>query len=590
MPTRAKYANNAFTRDGLVVNVVPNASVTLFEPGTTTPLAATIYAAATGGATLTNPFVTDADGNIEFYLEAAQDVKITATGVGVGTLTADFVRVFPSASDLIYQDQAAEAGVAGGFSATRDDNASYAFTAQNLDTVNGLGFRIRTPSNVDFVRSGRSSVLGNDAFLIDTRSAGAPDNTLFLVGHRPTNSYVVADFVLEAQGTGGTQDAGALRGVADQRNANGNSLIRALEGRARRLAPAIAAGTWGAELNVTSDVASPGDPTYYVGAYIAAGSVLVGEVRADSGVYVGGPAGWRNGYYFADESGDLLFRVASGSESGDNPGDVPALGDLYSFKAGSTFRVGVINHEGASSPNTYAGLHFDNGTNIKALVLGALTGGVAYRPILLAPNGSSVGVNLTEAGLAAGAGGASAGAMATTLFVNGSVGVETTATLKQIATPSAPNSGYTSLYTKSGGGLYSIASGSAEKQHKTGSQSTMSASAASGTVAVNTYSDVTNGFATLTTTGGNLLVTATLCQSNSAAGSAMYLALSLDGGAEVGEVVTIESDNNSQFTQTVVWLFTGVSAAIHTVKMRWKTSGGTSTAYSGRVLLTEEAH
>lgn len=163
--------------------------------------------------------------------------------------------------------------------------------------------------------------------------------------------------------------------------------------------------------------------------------------------------------------------------------------------------------------------------------------------------------------------------------------------LKQISGPNAsPASGYDALYVKSSDVLALKNSSGTEQTYKAGGQSAMNASNASGTTASASYADVTNASDTITTTGGNLIAIASFCQSNSAATSAMYAALSLDGAAEVGEVVTIETDNTFQHSQCIVYRWSGVSAGSHTVKLRWKTSGGTSTAYGGRVILIEEGH
>lgn len=98
---RARYNSMALTADGLPVNIVPNATVTLYEAGTTTPLSDTIYAGATGGSTLTNPFTADAYGNFTFYLATAKRVKITTTGTGVGTFTNDYEPVLADPEDLL---------------------------------------------------------------------------------------------------------------------------------------------------------------------------------------------------------------------------------------------------------------------------------------------------------------------------------------------------------------------------------------------------------------------------------------------------------------------------------------------------------
>lgn len=97
---RARYNNMALTRTGVVVNTVPNAQVTLYEAGTTTPLADTIYANPTGVVTLTNPFFADSNGNYTFYLDTPQSIKISMTGSGLGTFVSDFEQLHPAPEDI----------------------------------------------------------------------------------------------------------------------------------------------------------------------------------------------------------------------------------------------------------------------------------------------------------------------------------------------------------------------------------------------------------------------------------------------------------------------------------------------------------
>ena len=111
-------------------------------------------------------------------------------------------------------------------------------------------------------------------------------------------------------------------------------------------------------------------------------------------------------------------------------------------------------------------------------------------------------------------------------------------------------------------------------------------SAFSGTTTSTSYVDITGGSATLTTTGGVLVAIAVQCANMTAATNASYLALSLDAATEVGEVVTVPA-NASQFVQVAIYLFTGVSAASHTVKARYKVSASTSNNFSGLLLLLE---
>ena len=90
MAARARYSTTAITKESSsnLLTLLPGADVTLYEPGTTTPLAATIYAGASGVLTKTNPFTISSDALVQFYLEKPQPVKIVVT-LGAQTLTMD---------------------------------------------------------------------------------------------------------------------------------------------------------------------------------------------------------------------------------------------------------------------------------------------------------------------------------------------------------------------------------------------------------------------------------------------------------------------------------------------------------------------
>lgn len=112
---RAKYFTNAFKLNGAAVEIVPNTNVTVYEPGTTNPLAQVLYRGPTGTAPaniLGNPFQTDAFGNIEFWLDAAQRVDLQAAGAGV-SLVADYEPVMPDPRDLLVNHGAVAVGLDG---------------------------------------------------------------------------------------------------------------------------------------------------------------------------------------------------------------------------------------------------------------------------------------------------------------------------------------------------------------------------------------------------------------------------------------------------------------------------------------------
>jgi len=103
MAARARYYEVAQLPDSDgFIRKVPNPTVTVYEQGTTTPIADTIYAAETGGTTLTNPFTGGANGEIEFFLADAQRVSIKFEGTSpvVGSVTKNYEAVWPSPADI----------------------------------------------------------------------------------------------------------------------------------------------------------------------------------------------------------------------------------------------------------------------------------------------------------------------------------------------------------------------------------------------------------------------------------------------------------------------------------------------------------
>ncbi len=100
---RAHYRDLAFgLQGGATLKIIPSAPITLVEPGTTTPIADTIYSAASGVGTLPNPFTADATGTYEFWLAASRrrvDVLIDG-GVDYDDLRVSDVMAL-SSDDLV---------------------------------------------------------------------------------------------------------------------------------------------------------------------------------------------------------------------------------------------------------------------------------------------------------------------------------------------------------------------------------------------------------------------------------------------------------------------------------------------------------
>lgn len=76
--------------------LVTGATVTVFDPGTTTPISQTLYADATSSTTLSNPFQATS-GLIDFYLTNPQDVDLRIV-YGAASLLAERQPVLPPAS------------------------------------------------------------------------------------------------------------------------------------------------------------------------------------------------------------------------------------------------------------------------------------------------------------------------------------------------------------------------------------------------------------------------------------------------------------------------------------------------------------
>lgn len=95
---RARFGDIAIFEDPAdsdALKIAPGASVTVYEAGTTTPIAQTLYAGPTGGTTKTNPFTANLDGTFAFFLDDEQDVNVKVDGsvVGLGVATLPNVPV-----------------------------------------------------------------------------------------------------------------------------------------------------------------------------------------------------------------------------------------------------------------------------------------------------------------------------------------------------------------------------------------------------------------------------------------------------------------------------------------------------------------
>jgi len=92
----------------------------------------------------------------------------------------------------------------------------------------------------------------------------------------------------------------------------------------------------------------------------------------------------------------------------------------------------------------------------------------------------------------------------------------------------------------------------------------------------NSYVDITDMKRTVTTTGGDLVCRLTMNIDCDVAGTYFYVAFQLDSASEEGELSLQAGSNGETHCMTLIYKFTSVSEASHTVDARWKTSSSNS--------------
>lgn len=103
-----------------------------------------------------------------------------------------------------------------------------------------------------------------------------------------------------------------------------------------------------------------------------------------------------------------------------------------------------------------------------------------------------------------------------------------------------------------------------------------------------TQVDITGMTRTWTTGGGDILAILLASCSNPTIGSIHSLALRLDSGSDIGAPPILAHVANYGILHAAIAYFTSVSAASHTVKGRWATSGGTINRAGTHYLLAAE--
>lgn len=109
--------------------------------------------------------------------------------------------------------------------------------------------------------------------------------------------------------------------------------------------------------------------------------------------------------------------------------------------------------------------------------------------------------------------------------------------------------------------------------------------------------DSTNLAMSITTTGGDILVTATLSAAHSDGAGFIYFDIDLDGtrqGLDDGivffELSAASGIAGATIPVTISYWIQSVSAGAHTVKLQWKTSGATASLWAGAATASKDVH
>lgn len=371
---RARYFENAVQLNGQAVQIVPNSVVTVYEAGTLTPVSgAALFAGVTGGTTLGNPFTTDASGNILFYLDAPRRVKLVATGVGVGPVTADYEPVLPDPAEIATSGMPnplrldGYAGVA--------DHALTVRPSSGGDTGN-KGLLVQDNAGATILQAaalGGGGTYGADTFvyaprvIIGNLRNGTTNSDLFVVHNRltgaPTGSFVPMAVLMDTvtnptdgfNGSANIPDelgisvVSKARNVASGASQNYDGSLRAVELQTLVFASCGLKRTYGAAevgihtaLNQTSVIEDPVTPNNLYGSYgiyiHSASQVDPGYgtgTRANFGVLTGGSQGMKHPYAAFDVDG--VTRLWSVDQNGKQVSGhiVPRAGSTYNLGSAS---------------------------------------------------------------------------------------------------------------------------------------------------------------------------------------------------------------------------------------------------------------
>lgn len=412
--SRAYFRDDIVNQEG---QPAANATVRVRQPGTTNPIADTIYAGDTGGTTLSQPLTAAANGRVLFYLDTPQRVDLFIQAAGMADVTIPNVPIMPAPGDLV--------SVAGTQTLSNKTLSSPAINSPSVSggafsgpaitnpAISGgslTGTAIVTPS-----LTGPASVLANstsygltlrngqtDGKALDIRT---PDNSAHLV---TVNRYGMAigpaeciDGNLLAVTGSGTDlykqlltveynntaasggDISGIRAVIRD-VLTGDSQLHATEshiiaesggaGGHQRSAMTLTgnyknASLTGTENNILRILSTP-----------AAWGVL-GAAPVDSAIAIQAGDGVINHFFRAwNELGALCFDL-------DRDGVLMAKGAVYSSGVGA-HRVGMLAPGGATGGQTWAGMYYDPTSD--RLVVEAFEHGAGWRDTWVGASGGTL--------------------------------------------------------------------------------------------------------------------------------------------------------------------------------------------------------
>lgn len=151
-------------------DLLPNVQVTLYDPGTTTPISQTIYSTNTGNNVLSNPYISST-GVIDIYLDQPTRVRIGIVQGGLPVQYYEDVDVLAAGSDSQHTGTGPFSLVIGTSASSAGDSAVALGNAASGGGVNSTAVGSTTNAVGDY-----STAVGNAASAGGTSSAAVGRN------------------------------------------------------------------------------------------------------------------------------------------------------------------------------------------------------------------------------------------------------------------------------------------------------------------------------------------------------------------------------------------------------------------------------